>query len=221
MDHGRASDESRTEPRVGSNAKRSLRSNGDHGQTEGRPAGDLVASLGELIRQARVGRYSIEELAARSRVSVGRISEIERGLANPSFTTIWKLASALEVPLGTFFDGATSDNPKVVRSDQRKRLFLPHDDLVYELLTPNLQGRLEVFLFHVPAGFDNSQGAIRHTGEEFIHILSGSLEVSVGSDSFELREGDSITYDAGQPHFVRNTSSRKAVAIAAVTPPSF
>jgi uncharacterized cupin superfamily protein len=88
-------------------------------------------------------------------------------------------------------------------------------------LTPNLQGRLEVFLFHVPAGFDNSNGAIRHTGEEFIHILSGSLEVNVGSESFNLEEGDSVTYDAGLPHFVRNTSSRKAVALAAVTPPSF
>jgi transcriptional regulator with XRE-family HTH domain len=216
-----ASDMSSFELRAGSTAKRSLTSNGDGERTEGQPAGDLVASLGELMRKARAGRYSIDELAVRSGVSAGRISEIERGLANPSFTTMWKLASALDVPLGTFFDGTSSENRKVVRSDQRKRLVLPHDDLVYELLTPNLQGQLEVFLFHVPAGFDNSHGAIRHIGEEFIHIISGSLEVNVGSDSFGLQEGDSITYDAGLPHFVRNTSSQKAVAIAVVTPPSF
>jgi transcriptional regulator with XRE-family HTH domain len=215
------SNKARSGPKAAPNPQSSLRL-GDNGRhTNGHAAGELVSSLGESIRQARTGRHSIEELAALSGVSSGRISQIERGLANPSFSTIWKLASALDIPLGTFFSGEASEYRKVVRRDQRKKLFLPHDDLVYELLTPDLQGRLEVFLFHVPAGFDNSNGAIRHSGEEFIHILSGSLEVNIGSESFELLDGDSITYDAGQAHFVRNTSSRKAVALAAVTPPSF
>lgn len=217
MTRTKASNKPGAEP----NARRTLRLNGAGEHAEGQHASGLVASIGELMRQARAGRYSIEEVAARSGVSAGRISQIERGLANPSFTTMWKLASALDLPLGAFFDGSSSENLKVVRRDQRKQLVLPHDDLVYELLTPDLQGRLEVFLFHVPAGFDNSHGAIRHTGEEFIHILSGSLEVNVGSEAFALLEGDSITYDAGLPHFVRNESSQKAVAIAVVTPPSF
>ena len=217
----KASDNARADSRTGPNAQPSPQLGGANGRAKGHAAGELVSSLGELIRQARAGRHSIEELATRSGVSAGRISQIERGLANPSFATIWKLANALDIPLGTFFSGAASDNRKVVRSDQRKKLALPHDDLVYELLTPSLQGRLEVFLFHVPAGFDNTNGAIRHAGEEFIHILSGTLEVNIGSERFELREGDSITYDAGLPHFVRNTASRKAVALAAVTPPSF
>ena len=65
--------------------------------------GNIRASLGELIREARSDRFTIDELSRRAGVSSGRISEIERGLANPSFETLWKLATALETPVGSFF----------------------------------------------------------------------------------------------------------------------
>ena len=182
---------------------------------------EIRASLGELIRAARSGKFTIDDLARRSGVSSGRISQIERGLANPSFETLWKLATALGIPLGTFFQGPPVRERMVVRKDERKRLVVPHDDLVYELLTPDLRGALEVFRFHVAPGFDNSRRPITHQGDECIHILAGSLEVNVGEQAFALVEGDSITYEAVQPHFVRNVGEVTAVAIAAVTPPSF
>jgi transcriptional regulator with XRE-family HTH domain len=182
---------------------------------------ELRVSLGDLIRAARTGRFTIDELARRSGVSSGRISQIERGLANPSFETLWKLATALQIQMGTFFQGPAAEERMVVRKDEGKRLVLPHDDLVYELLTPDLQRSLEVFRFHVPPAFDNSRRPITHQGEECIHILEGSLEVTVGEQTFLLGEGDSITYEAVLPHFVRNPGKATAVAIAAVTPPSF
>jgi len=184
-------------------------------------ASEIRASLGDLIRTARAGRFTINELARRSGVSSGRISQIERGLANPSFETLWKLAVALEIPVGSFFQGPPAEERMVVRKDERSRLVLPHDDLVYELLTPDLRGALEVFRFHVPSGFDNSRQPITHRGEECIHILEGSLVVNVDARAFLLEEGDSITYDAALPHFVCNPGDEKAVAIASVTPPSF
>src|SRR5438445_9848694 len=106
--------------------------------------GELRASLGELLRTARQGTFTIGELARRSGVSSGRISQIERGLANPSFQTLWKLATALEIPLGSFFQGPAAEPRMVVRRGERKRLVVPHDELVYELLTPDLRGALEV-----------------------------------------------------------------------------
>jgi transcriptional regulator with XRE-family HTH domain len=183
---------------------------------------ELMASLGELLREARSGRYTIEELARRSGVSSGRISQIERGLANPSFETLWRLVTALEVPLGSFFQGPELQPRMLVRKDGRKRLELPQDDLVYELLTPDLQGSLEVFIVRVPPGFDNSKRPLTHRGEKFIHLLEGDeLVVTVAGLESQLGAGDSITFDATRPHFVTNRSSSKAVALAAVTPPAF
>lgn len=183
--------------------------------------GAPLSSIGERLRQFREGRYSINKLSRLAGVSSGRISEIERGSANPSFETLWRLASALEVPIGAFFGGPEPEVAMVVRKDARKRLSLPHDDLEYELLTPDLQRSLELFLFHVPAGFDNSARPITHRGEECIHILDGSLVVNVGEREFELESGDTITYDAATPHFVANRSRKTTHALAAVTPPSF
>lgn len=184
-------------------------------------AGPLMASIGERLKQFRDGRFTISELSRAAGVSSGRISEIERGNANPSFETLWRLSNALSVPIGAFFAGPDPEAAMVVRRNQRKRLVIPHDDLEYELLTPDLQRSLELFIFHVPPKFDNSARPITHVGEECIHVLKGTLVVNVGGQEFSLGVGDTITYEASTPHFVCNRSGKVVSALAAVTPPSF
>ncbi len=62
-----------------------------------------VAGLADVIRGARQGRYSLDELAGKSGVSAGLISQIERGLGNPSVVTLTKLAYALDLSIGSVF----------------------------------------------------------------------------------------------------------------------
>jgi transcriptional regulator with XRE-family HTH domain len=187
----------------------------------------VTASIGTLLRSSRGSRYSIEQLARLSGVSAGRISQLERGIANPSFATLWKLAKALDLPFGAFFnDSNPDDQPRndlaqVVRAHERKRISLPHDGLLYELLTPNVQRKLEVFRYQLPPKFNNSKAPLRHEGEELVHVLAGSIVVSVADEPYELHEGDSITYNADQPHYNKNLTNKVAIAIAAITPPSF
>jgi transcriptional regulator with XRE-family HTH domain len=187
----------------------------------------VTASIGAVLRASRGSRYTIEDLAKISGVSAGRISELERGLANPSFATLWKLAKALDLPFGAFFSEAApsererGDLAHIVRANERKQISLPGAGLLYELLTPNVQGRIEVFRYQLPPNFDNSEAPLRHDGEEVVHVLSGSIVVNVAGEHYELYEGDSITYDADEPHYNQNVTNEIAVAIAAVTPPSF
>jgi len=187
----------------------------------------VTASIGVTLRASRGSRYSIEELARLSGVSAGRISQLERGLANPSFATLWKLSKALDLPFGAFFNdpGSSererSEGASVVRSHERKRISLPRDGLLYELLTPNVQRKLEVFRYQLPPRFDNSRAPLHHEGEELVHVLTGSIIVSVADELYELNEGDSITYNADQPHYNKNDTDNIAIAIAAITPPSF
>ena len=203
--------------------------NGHAGARRGGDRGPehVTASIGAILRASRGSRYSIEDLAKLSGVSAGRISQLERGLANPSFATLWKLAKALDLPFGAFFSEATprdrerADVAHVVREHERKRISLPNVGLFYELLTPNVQGKIEVFRYQLPPRFDNSKAPLRHEGEEVVHVLSGSIVVSVAGEEYELHEGDSITYVADQPHYNKNMTTQIAVAIAAVAPPSF
>lgn len=180
-----------------------------------------VKAMGRMLRDARRGRgLSVEALAAAAGVSSGLISQLERGHGNPAFLTLRRLAEALDLPLAHFVQGPPNGG-LVVRAAERKRLQLPDSDLVYELLTPSLQGRLEVLRTQVPPGWTNESRPFRHDGEECVHLIEGSLRVVVGSGRYVLGTGDSITYDASLPHWYLNDDEAPAVIIGVVTPPSF
>ncbi len=185
------------------------------------PEMDLVV-LGRTLREARKDQsFTVGQLSERAKVSAGLISQLERGHGNPSFLTLSRLAEALCVPLGHFLQGANEPSQMFVRADRRKKLVLPEDHLVYELLTPGLGGKLEVLRTQVPAGWTNRQRPFSHAGEECVHLLEGALDVTVGTVFFTLGDGDSITYDSSIPHWWHNSSGRDAVIIGSVTPPSF
>src|SRR5947209_4614890 len=83
----------------------------------------VVDAMGERIARERAVRsLSIEELAQRAGVSTGLLSQIERGIGNPSLSSMLGLARALDMPLGSFFGGAPGDSDMVVRPHTRKRL---------------------------------------------------------------------------------------------------
>lgn len=187
------------------------------------PPSTLVIGLGRSVKAARLAKgMTVERLGREAGVSTGLISQLERGRGNPSFLTLQRLAEALELPFGHFMQGPPSQNGMVVRADQRKRLVLPHPtEIVHELLTPDLRGSLEVLRTSVPAGWSNEDRPFRHPGEECVHVLQGTLEVTVGTSRYALAEGDSITYDSATPHWYRNVTDQPVVVIGAVTPPSF
>jgi uncharacterized cupin superfamily protein len=92
---------------------------------------------------------------------------------------------------------------------------------VYELLTPNLRGKLEVLETSLPPGFSNREEPSQHDGEELVVVLEGSVDVAVGVILGTLDVGDAITYDSGMPHWWENNADRPATVLGVVTPPGF
>jgi transcriptional regulator with XRE-family HTH domain len=178
-------------------------------------------SLGQLVRSIRISRgMSIEGLAKAAGVSAGGISQIERGVGNPAFTTLVKIAYGMRVPVGSFLQTDQEPPGLVVRKENRKRL-VPSEGLIYELLTPDLNRRLEVMRVQMACGFDNSERPFVHDGEECIHMMEGELLIYIGGDEYHLEQGDSITYDPTVPHWYRNPFPRPGLIFSAITPPSF
>jgi transcriptional regulator with XRE-family HTH domain len=195
----------------------------DQPQTPADPTRAGITRIGAVIRERRKGRFTVKQLAAASGVSIGILSEIERGLGNPSYRTLHKIAQALDVQIGELIDDAGRHRSRsgVVRASERTRLQFGSEGLVYELLTPDLHGRLEMLQTRIPAGFDNLTNPFRHDGEECVLVLAGRLHVTLAGETHELADGDAITYDASQPHAWENRTAHEALIVGAVTPPSF
>jgi transcriptional regulator with XRE-family HTH domain len=187
--------------------------------------------LGRAIRALRVERgLTLKAVARIAGVSQSLISQVERGLASPSISTLRRIASALDIPIAALFLGneGESDGESdgagrrlVVRRHERKGLHVPRSKVVYELLTPDLNRKIEFIWIEYEPGSVTHPEPMSHPGEENAVCLQGSVVVSVEGEEFVLHPGDSISFDSGRAHQVENRSAKKAVLISAITPPAF
>lgn len=177
--------------------------------------------FGAKIRKLRQEQsISIEQLAEMTKLSTGLISQVERNITGPSVTTLWKIAKALNASINYFFDEYEEMDP-VVRKDMRKKIILPNSKVTYELLSPNLKGKIEHLLVEIEPGQYNTKELISHEGEECGYIIKGILKVKLGDKEYILQEGDSIYFDSNIPHRYVNAGDERVISIWAMTPPSF
>lgn len=181
----------------------------------------LVTRLGAIIKERRAGRYTIETLAERAGVSAGLISQIERGIGNPSFSTLVRLSYALDFPLSTMFEGPSLDEREVlVRRSERQRLEVPADGTVHEILVPAGDHKLGLMSTVFPPGFSNEESPNSHRGEEIVLVMSGVLHASIGGRDFVLEAGDTLIFDSTHAHTWRNLTDSPTEVLHVSTPPA-
>jgi len=182
---------------------------------------EAVATALKRIR-ARMG-MTVEDLSKRAGVSAGVISQLERGIGNPSLQTLSRLAAGLSVELSQILDLENTNSSPLVTKDQRKKLD-PIDKesdeagLQRELLTPSLSTSLQLIETVMPVGFSNADRPFRRLGTECVLVLKGKVKIHHGEDSHTLNAGDSLTYDCTKTHWWENVGDSKAVVLGAATP---
>jgi transcriptional regulator with XRE-family HTH domain len=172
------------------------------------PHGDTMPQVSAAIRRLRAEqKISLQELSNRAGVSVGMLSQIERGIANPSLKLLTRIRQALGTPIGGLFDenaGLASDADFVRRSGHRPMLDLGY--VTKELLSPNLSQSLQFMLLHIPPGGSSGERLINYPADKGGLILQGKVLLRVGDVEAELRVGDSFMFDSRKPHGFRNAS---------------
>lgn len=200
--------------------------------------------IGTLIRTyRRNNKITLKQMAEKTQLSVSFLSEIERGVAKPSMDSLRKIARTLEISLLSFSDPdkqtATRQlhlehchdddktNPyvtkvNVVRSNRRKKLGYPDRPGYYELLTPDLNRRLEVLYVKIEPGFETGpEPIVDPAGEKFIYVLKGVYQITIHDEVYVLNAGDSIYYPADAPVFFKTMSAEPVELVFALTPPVF
>jgi transcriptional regulator with XRE-family HTH domain len=190
------------------------------------------AVLGAKIRALRNDAgLTINALAAGAGVSSSLISQVERGVAEPSLSSLRRIANFLDAPVASLFVGnedvpADSSNRRgerlVVRAGGRKLLKAPESDMTYELLQPDLSGRLcEIIQVEFPPGSRMPEEPVTHSGEESTVVLTGELVAFHDGEEFTLHAGDTISWNPEIEHWIENRGSKPATVITVVSPPTF
>ena len=174
--------------------------------------------IGEQLRARRheLG-LSLRVLADRLRVSPSLISQIERGRANPSVSTLYALVAELDVSLDELLfndrrPSARSDDAAapatggpIQRANQRKRIRLASGVLWERLTTVSEPGVEFLYVIYEVGGASSPEDAYqRHSGHEWGYVLSGELRVTIGFREFVLEPGDSVSLDSTTPHRLAN-----------------
>ena len=204
-----------------------------------------MEKVGHRIREERLKRQlTLEQLAERTGLSKSFLSQAERGQTQASISSLKKIASQLGISVVQLF--TTNSTPqeslgkptvvnkdrqnavsyaedvRVVRSDRRKRLALPGSTIRYDLLTPDLNRRMEVlYVRAAPGEHSGDEPMVNPPGEKFGLVLKGSLEFTIGEEVFHLHAGDSIYYPGHFPHSWRCEGDDPIEVIWVMTPPSF
>ncbi|MDV7766601.1 helix-turn-helix domain-containing protein [Peribacillus sp. CSMR9] len=176
--------------------------------------------IGKKVEKYRKAKgLSSRELAKLAEITPSMLSQIERGLANPSIQTLKVLAKTLNVPTFSFLLEEINTEDLIVRSGKRKKMII--DNLSYELLSPDFTGNLATAIMKVPSNISSSENLLEHKGEEVAFILEGKIKLYLGEEEYLLEAGDSVKIPANLKHKWENNFSQNAVVLFSVIPPAF
>ena len=173
--------------------------------------------IGAKIKALRIANdLTLEELASRSELTKGFLSQLERDLTSPSISTLEDILEALGTNLSEFFAAEPEEQIVFHQGD----FFIDEgEDHTIEWIIPNAQkNEMEpIRLTLKPGGSTVPDNP--HEGEEFGYVLSGSVTINLGKQKFRAKKGESFYYTPDKTHFLSSKSG--AVVLWISSPPSF
>lgn len=179
--------------------------------------------IGEKLKTFRLAnRMTLKQLAARAGCTDAYLSQLERGLANPSIMILKKIASALQVKIINFFlETEVEENHVVVKEGERINIDFKEGDAKIQMMVRTIQNkRMQPFYTTIESG-GGSKGSYSHIGEEFGIVLQGKLEITLNGKSYTVNKNESFYFQSHEPHGWTNPGKRKTVVIWVVSPPTF
>lgn len=194
----------------------------------------IMMKIGAKIRENRRRQgLTLKDLSEKSELSIGLLSQVERGLSSSSIRNIQKIVKSLRISFVDLLnDTDVGETPggkegypdeqgpsvSVVRSEERKKLLMPFGGLM-ELLAPVHNHKMEFIFLRYPVGAKVKE-MFSHEGEEGGLVLEGKLKAIIGEQEFILEAGDSIYFSSTIPHRWENIAKTETIFISAITPPS-
>jgi len=179
-------------------------------------------TTGERLKIARQ-RAGLSQRALAKKAGVGNatVSLIESDRINPSVSALKRILDAIAMPLSDFFaiDEKASEE-KVFKASSLTEI--GRGGISFRQIGKDLSGRALQLLYETyQPGADTGKIMLRHDGEEAGFVISGRIELTIGSTLHILNAGDAYYFKSIEPHRFRNATTKPAVIVSACTPPTF
>jgi len=182
--------------------------------------------IGQKIRQLRLRKkIALVDLGKHTGLSASMISQLENGKLIPTLGTLARIAMVFDVGLDHFFVERKRRRPfLIVRADERMKFpdrpTSARPDYLFECLAFSAQEKtMQAYMAEFPRRAGNEVTEHFHEGSEFFHLLEGSVTIRYGGQDYTLQAGDSVYFDAAEPHSYRGTSKLASRALVVVSGP--
>lgn len=178
-----------------------------------------MVEIGRKIKQYRLKLdLTQEELAQRTELTKGYISQLENDLCSPSIATLEDILNILGVTLTEFFAEQKTEKIGYNASDY---FVSKNGGGTNTWLIPNSQVKeMEPIILTLPQGAQCEE-RLPFEGEEFGYVLSGKVEIVTTTERTKLQEGDSFSIDGKKQHTIKNINKGESKVLWVTTPSNF
>ncbi len=165
---------------------------------------DININIGNNVKKIRKDRgLTIDELSIKANVSKSMISEIERGIRNPSITTLWNIANSLKIPLNYLLKEDKTHTAAIYKMTDVDAIG-DNGFNCYPLLSFDEDKRIEIYFNEYMPKSKTEKSAHYNGVEEYALITEGTLTLDLNGEIFTAIEGEVIRFLADKPHFYFN-----------------
>ncbi|SHI99059.1 transcriptional regulator, XRE family with cupin sensor [Desulfatibacillum alkenivorans DSM 16219] len=174
-------------------------------------------STGQRIHALRIDKdMDLETLANETGLAVDTLEKIESGENMPSVGSLLQIARALEVDSAFFLEKEAKTTKKGLAKAYSERT----SHYAYTTLSPGARHKhMKAFKIEIPPRQEHDGVSYQHEGEEFVYVLSGKVEVTVGEHVNKLEEGGSLHFNSGLRHLLKNPGGDTALLLVVVYTP--
>ena len=171
-------------------------------------------NLGARLRARRkaIGK-TMQQVADEASLTIGFISQIERGISTPSLASLYSVAKALDATVDMFVSRVPQRHHSVAtHAGERQTYKIDGTSRYYEFLERGFpEATLNACLTHVPPGHESEM--MSHEGEDFVYLVSGEMLYEVDGVEYPLTGGDTLHFDSRKPHRGTNTGKETAIEL--------
>ncbi len=180
--------------------------------------------VGKKIKDLRNSKnLTLKELSAETNLSIGFLSQLERGLTTVAIDSLVKIAKALQVNLSYFLEEKTSTTIPVLKEFEKEVFQVVNNQFIHYHLTNDSKNKnlLPRLIKILPTKSEEQVTAYPHEGEEFVYVLEGILTLVIDNQRFELYPGDSAHYESTIVHNWANYTNKTVKILTVHTPNVF